>query len=48
MLGEVAENAKVRNTSQMDLIGKLVTDIRDCRTGPPQRLGTLEHLLPPK
>lgn len=48
VLGEVAENAKVRNTSQMDLIGKLVTDIRDCRTGPPQRLGTLEHLLPPK
>jgi hypothetical protein len=33
VLGEVAENAKVRNTSQMDLIGKLVGDIRDCRQG---------------
>jgi hypothetical protein len=48
VLGEVAENAKVRNTSQMDLIGKLVTDIRDCRSGPPARLGLLDHLLPEK
>jgi hypothetical protein len=45
VLGEVAENAKVRNTSQMDLISKLVTDIRDCRQGPPGR-GDLDHLLP--
>jgi hypothetical protein len=46
VLGEVAENAKVRNTSQMDLIGKLVSDIRDCRAGPPVRNGELDHLLP--
>lgn len=45
VLGEVAENAKVRNTSQMDLIGKLVGDIRDCRQGPPVR-GDFDHLLP--
>ena len=48
VLGEVAENAKVRNSSQMDLISKLVTDIRDCRQPGGQRLGALEHLLPPK
>jgi hypothetical protein len=47
VLGEVAENAKVRNTSQMDLIAKLVTDIRDCRQGPaPPRFTEMEHLLP--
>lgn len=45
LLGEVAENARTRNTTQMDLIGKLVTDIRDCRQGPMQK-GDLEHLLP--
>jgi hypothetical protein len=44
VLGEVAENAKVRNTSQMDLISKLVGDIRDCRV--PGRNGVLDHLLP--
>ena len=48
VLGEIAENARSRDKSQMEMIGKLVTDIRDCRAGPPQRLGTLEHLLPPK
>jgi hypothetical protein len=47
VLGEVAENAKVRNTSQMDLIGKLVGDIRDCRqpkTGELERLPDLKLL----
>jgi hypothetical protein len=34
VLGEVASNARERNTSQTELIGKLVTDIRDCRQGP--------------
>jgi hypothetical protein len=45
LLGEVAENARTRNTGQMELIAKLVTDIRDCRAGPPAR-GDLDHLLP--
>jgi hypothetical protein len=34
ILGEVAENAALRNKTQMDLIVQLVTDIRDCRQGP--------------
>ena len=34
ILGEVAEGARERNTDQMGLIEKLVTDIRDCRAGP--------------
>jgi hypothetical protein len=34
VLGEVAANASERNKSQMDLIEKLVHDIRDCRQGP--------------
>jgi hypothetical protein len=34
ILGEVATNAQERNKTQMDLILKLVTDIRDCRQGP--------------
>ena len=33
VLGEVASNAQMRNAGQMDLITKLVTDIRDCRGG---------------
>lgn len=33
-LGEVASNASERNKAQMELITKLVTDIRDCRQGP--------------
>jgi len=45
LLGEVAENARTRNTSQMDLIAKLVTDIRDCRQ-PNGPRGELDHLLP--
>lgn len=34
LLGEVAANSRERNKSQTELIGKLVTDIRDCRQGP--------------
>jgi hypothetical protein len=34
VLGEVAANASERNKQQMDLISRLVTDIRDCRQGP--------------
>jgi hypothetical protein len=34
ILGEVAANASERNKLQMDLIAKLVTDIRDCRQTP--------------
>jgi hypothetical protein len=48
ILAHVAENASLRNTSQMDMINKLVTDIRDCRQPPGGRLGQLEHLLPAK
>jgi hypothetical protein len=33
VLGEVAANASERNKTQMDLIAKLVGDIRDCRGG---------------
>ena len=34
MLGSVADNSAERNKSQIELITKLVTDIRDCRQGP--------------
>jgi hypothetical protein len=34
VLGEVASNSAERNKSQVELISKLVTDIRDCRQGP--------------
>jgi mannose/fructose/N-acetylgalactosamine-specific phosphotransferase system component IIC len=34
ILGEVASNAKDRNTAQLELINNLVRDIRDCRQGP--------------
>jgi hypothetical protein len=34
ILGEVAENARVRNAAQLQLINDLVHDIRDCRQGP--------------
>jgi len=34
LLGEVASNSAERNKSQVELIGKLVNDIRDCRQGP--------------
>ena len=33
VLGEVAEGARVRNQTQMELITNLVKDIRDCRGG---------------
>ena len=33
VLGEVAANASERNKNQMDLISKLVGDVRDCRGG---------------
>jgi hypothetical protein len=33
VLGEVAQSARLRNETQMELITKLVTDIRDCRQG---------------
>lgn len=34
VLGEVANSAQERQQTQMALIEKLVTDIRDCRQGP--------------
>lgn len=34
VLGEVAQSARIRNETQMELITKLVSDIRDCRQGP--------------
>jgi len=34
VLGKVAANAAERNQSQVELIGKLVNDIRECRQGP--------------
>jgi len=34
MLGSVAANSAERNKSQIELITKLVTDIRDCKQGP--------------
>ena len=45
VLGEVASNAGERNKMQMDLIGTLVKDIRDCRQGPAQR-SAVQHLVP--
>ena len=42
ILGEVAENARARNAVQMNLIEKLVTDIRDCRAGP-KPTGTITY-----
>ena len=34
LLGLVASSAGERNKQQLELIGKLTTDIRDCRQGP--------------
>ena len=50
VLGQVAANASERNKTQMELISRLVSDIRDCRGGVhpnPQR--SILHLpaLPP-
>lgn len=36
VLGQVAANASERNKSQMDLIGRLAEDIKDCRVVPPK------------
>jgi hypothetical protein len=33
VLGEVAENARERNQTQLQLINNLVTDLRDCHQG---------------
>lgn len=33
-MGEAAANSSERNKTQLELIHKLVTDIRDCRQGP--------------
>jgi hypothetical protein len=41
VLGEVAANASDRNKTQQELIMKLVTDIRDCRSGPRTDLGDI-------
>jgi hypothetical protein len=43
VLGEVAENAQVRNKTQTDLIAQLVGDIRDCRQGPKPTRWTLDY-----
>ena len=43
ILGEVAENAQVRNKTQTDLIAQLVGDIRDCRQGPKPTSWTLGY-----
>ncbi len=34
LMGQAVANAGERNTQQLALIEKLVTDIRDCRQGP--------------
>jgi hypothetical protein len=34
LMGEAVANSAERNRTQLDLIGKLVSDIRDCRQGP--------------
>lgn len=48
ILGEVAENAKIRNETQLRLINDLVHDIRDCRQGPPAARSQSSPLwLPP-
>lgn len=43
VLGEVAANASDRNKTQMELIMKLVTDIRDCRSGPKPTSFTIDY-----
>lgn len=34
LMGEAVANSSARNATQLALIEKLVTDIRDCRQGP--------------
>jgi hypothetical protein len=46
VLGQVAANASERNKTQMELISKLVNDIRDCRGGVHPQRSILR--LPPK
>ena len=47
VLGQVAANAAERNKTQMELIYKLVSDIRDCRGGAhPQRSELLPLPIP--
>jgi hypothetical protein len=48
VLGQVATNAQVRNQQQMDLIAKLVGDIRDCGRGAPNPQRSLLALPPIK
>jgi hypothetical protein len=36
LMGEAVANSSERNKQQLALIEKLVTDIRDCRQGPPR------------
>ena len=45
VLGEVSTNAAERNKTQQELILKLVTDIRDCRQGPPRSPTGMRSLL---
>jgi uncharacterized membrane protein len=37
LMGEAVANSSERNRSQLELISKLVTDIRDCKQGPKQQ-----------
>lgn len=47
VLGQVAANAAERNKTQMELIAKLVGDIRDCRGGAhPNQQRSILHLPP--
>lgn len=34
LMGEAVASSRGRDKTQMELIGRLVTDIRDCRQGP--------------
>ena len=43
VLGEVAQSARLRNETQMELITKLVTDIRDCRQVAKPTAWTLDY-----
>ena len=47
VLGEVAQNAQERNRTQMELIGNLVKEIRDCtrEVDPPKKTGGVPGIL---
>jgi hypothetical protein len=47
ILSAVASNAAERNKTQMDLIGQMVHDIRDCRQGPKLQSARSLLFLPP-